>query len=193
MTDYKKLYDGIGKAAWGYLFIYFNINLGTVNILPTFVGYLLFLSAIKHLSGEERELKLLETLGAILMIWHLASWIASFAAIDLDGMLQVVDIIIGIINIYFHFQLLTNLASIAAKYQHEGDELDKRILNCRTFQTVMLTAVIILLYLTKWLNDFGIYASTLGAILYLIAGVILMKTLFDLRRCFAEKTEEENA
>lgn len=193
MIDRQKLYNGIDKAAWGYLFIYFNINLGTVNILPTFVGYLLFLCAIKHLADEERELKLLETIGSLLMIWHLASWVVSLAAIDLDGLLPIADIIIGVINIYFHFQLLTNLASIAAKYQHEGDELDKRILNCRTFQTVMLTAVIILLYLTKWLNDFGIYASTLGAILYLIAGVILMKTLFDLRRCFAEKTKEENA
>lgn len=191
MIDRQKLYNGIDKAAWGYLFIYFNINLGTVNILPTFVGYLLFHSAIKYLSDEEKELDLLNTLVGILTLWHIVSWFGDMISLDPGDLLPIVDIIISVINIYFHFQLLTNLASIAARYQHKGDELDKRILHCRTFQTVMLTIVIILLYLTKWLNDFGIYASSFVAILYLIAGVIMMKTLFDLRRCFADGTDTE--
>ncbi len=192
MTDRQKLYNGIDKAAWGYLFIYININLGTVNILPAFVGYMLFHSAIKCLKDEERELSLLETIVGILAVWHMASWVvASFAAIDINGIIPIADIIISVINIYFHFQLLTNLASIAAKYQPEGGELDRRILNCRTFQTIMLTAAIILLRLTSPDNIVGAYTSIGIAILYLIAAAILMKTLFDLRRCFAESSEEE--
>lgn len=46
MTERKTLYDGVSNAAWGYFFLYFNINLGAVNILPRFVGWLLFLAAI---------------------------------------------------------------------------------------------------------------------------------------------------
>lgn len=183
MTDHQKLYTGIGRAAWGYFFIYFNININSVSILPSFIGYLLFLSAINYLCDEERELELLRTLGIILTVWHIASWLASWAAIDLDGMLQVADIIIGVVNIYFHFQLLTNLASIAAKYQPEALELDKKLLHYRTLQTVMLTAVIILGYLAKWLDGFGMLISIVMLIVYLIAGILLMKALFDLRRC----------
>ena len=52
MTDYQKLYSGISKAAWGYFFLYFNINFNNVSILPSFVGYLLFLSAINLLKGK---------------------------------------------------------------------------------------------------------------------------------------------
>ena len=136
MTDYQKLYTGIGRAAWGYFFIYFDFNINTVSILPSFIGYLLFLSAINYLCDEERELNLLRTLVTILTVWHIASWLASWASIDLDGMLQVVDIIIGVVNIYFHFQLLTNLASIAAKYQSEDYELDEKLLRYRTLQTI---------------------------------------------------------
>ena len=33
MTDRKTLYDGISHAAWGYLFLYLDINLGTVSLL----------------------------------------------------------------------------------------------------------------------------------------------------------------
>lgn len=190
MIDRQKLYDGIGKAAWGYLFIYFNINLGSFNILPNFVGYLLFHSAIKELCDEERELDLLNTLVGILTLWHIASWIGDLIAFDLGDLIPIADIIISVVNIYFHFQLLTNLASIAAKYQPEGEGLDRRILNCRTFQTLMLTSAIILLYLADRLDVFGRYASLFVAILYLIAAAIMMKTLFDLRRCFAEKSEE---
>ena len=136
MTAYQKLYTGIGRAAWGYFFIYFDFNINTVSILPSFIGYMLFLSAINCLCEEERELNLLRTLGVILTVWHVASWLASWGSIDLDGMLQVVDIIIGVVNIYFHFQLLTNLASIATKYQSADDELDAKLLRYRTLQTV---------------------------------------------------------
>ena len=183
MTDYQKLYTGIGRAAWGYFFIYFDINLNTVSILPSFIGYLLFLSAINHLCDEERELNLLRTLGIILTVWHIASWFASFGAIKLDGMLPAVDIIIGVVNIYFHFQLLTNLASIAAKYQSEDHEFDAKLLRYRTMQTVMLTAVIVLGYLAKWQTELVTVISVGMIIVYLIVAILLMKALFDLRRC----------
>jgi len=183
MTDYQKLYTGIGRAAWGYFFIYFNINLNNVSILPSFIGYLLFLSAINCLCQEERELNLLRTLGVILTVWHIASWLASWGSIDLDGTLQVVDIIIGVVNIYFHFQLLTNLASIAAKHQSEDHEFDAKLLRYRTMQTVMLTAVIVLGYLAKWQTELVTVISVGMIIVYLIVAILLMKALFDLRRC----------
>ena len=50
MTDYQKLYDGISRAAWGYFFVYFDLNI--VDILPDFVGYILFLYAINLLQGS---------------------------------------------------------------------------------------------------------------------------------------------
>ena len=65
MTDRKTLYDGISHAAWGYLFLYLDINLGTVSVLPRFVGWLMFLSAIEKLKAERRDLALLRSLGKI--------------------------------------------------------------------------------------------------------------------------------
>ena len=191
MTDHKKLYTGIGRAAWGYFFIYFDLNINTVSILPSFIGYLLFLSAINYLCDEERELNLLRTLVTILSVWHIASWLASWISIDLDGMLQAVDIIVGAVNIYFHFQLLTNLASIAAKYQSDDDELDIKLTGYRTLQTIMLTSIIIIGYLAKWLPELVTVVSIGMMIVYLIAGILLMKALFDLRRIISSDDEED--
>ena len=192
MTDYIKLYKGIGRAAWGYFFVYFDLKFNAVSFTPSFIGFLLLLSAIDLLSEEERELNLLHTLGAILTVWNLVSWLASFAAIDLDGLLHVVDIVIGVSNIYFHFQFVTNLASIAAKYQSEGQELDAKLLAYRSVQTVMHTVAIVLINLTQRTDFLGEYTETIGvcativiAIMYLLITVLLMKALFELRKCLA--------
>ena len=190
MTDYQKLYSGISKAAWGYFFLYFNINFNNVSILPSFVGYLLFLSAIKLLKDEERELSLLHTLGVIMALWTGAEWLVSFVGLKLEGMWQFIDIIISLVNLYFHFQFLTNLASIAAKYQPEGYELDAKLLRYRTLQTVMLTAIEVVIRFHPWLTDVWTVISVCMLIVYLIAGICLMKALFDLRKCLLTNTIE---
>ncbi|MDD7740572.1 MAG: hypothetical protein SOT28_01090 [Fusicatenibacter sp.] len=190
MTDCQKLFSGISKAAWGYFFLYFNININNVSILPGFVGYLLFLSAIRLLKEEERELSLLNTLGIIMALWTGAEWLADFAGIRIEGMWQFIDIVIGLINLYFHFQLLTNLASIAAKYQPEGYELDAKLLRYRTLQTVMLTAIEIVICFQPWLSEVWTSLSVCMMVIYLIAGICLMKALFDLRGCLATTVSE---
>ena len=183
MTDYQKLYDGISRAAWGYFFLYFNININQVSLLPSFVGYLLFLSAISLLQEEQRELSLLRTMGILLVIWHGAEWVLSWVGSNLGGAWQFVDILVSLVNLYFHYQLLTNLASIAANHQPEGYALDGKLLRYRTLQTVMLTVIEIILLLQPWLSEFGVIISVLLSLVYLIAGICLMKALFDLRKC----------
>lgn len=190
MTNHQKLYSGISKAAWGYFFLYFNINFNNVSILPSFVGYLLFLSAINLLKDEERELSLLHTLAVIMALWTGVEWLASFVGLNLEGMWQFIDIIISLVNLYFHFQFLTNLASIAAKYQSEGYELDAKLLRYRTLQTVMLTAIEVIIRFQPWLSEAWTVISICMLIVYLIAGICLMKALFDLRKCLPTNTIE---
>ena len=190
MTDYQKLYSGISKAAWGYFFLYFNINFNNVSILPSFVGYLLFLSAINLLKDEERELSLLRTLAVIMALWTGVEWLESFVGLNLEGMWQFIDIIISLVNLYFHFQFLTNLASIAAKYQPEGYELDAKLLRYRTLQTIMLTAIEVVLCFQPWLSEAWTVISVCMVIVYVIAGICLMKALFDLRKCLPTNTIE---
>ena len=53
------------------------------------------------------------------------------------------DILISVMNIYFQFQFVTNLAAIAEKYQTEEDDLHGKMLKYRTWQTVILTVITI--------------------------------------------------
>lgn len=194
MKNLQSIYNGISKAAWGYFFIYFDFTFNGVSIFPSFVGYLFFLSAINRLSNEERELNLLKSLTLILISWHTALWISSWVSFNLDGRFPIIDAIICVVNLYFHFQFLTNLASIAAKYQPENASLDKKLLKYRTAQTIMLTVIFILYH---WVIAQFESFSAIILIGIIIANAIvclmLVVAMFALRRClpiYADGTEE---
>ena len=188
MTDYGKIYAGITKAIWGYFFLYFDINLGTVSILPSFVGYILFLKAIDLLKEEERELSLLKTLGYILTVWDAIEWLAKCVSYSFEGQWQFVTLIVALINMYFHFQFITNIATIATKHQVEGCEYNKKLLTCRTIQTLMLTVFIVITRFNFILEEIWVYVSFALAIIYIIVCIYIMATLNGLRKNL--KTED---
>lgn len=188
ITNIEKMRSGIFRIAWGYIFIYFNINIDAVSLLPAFVGYGLFLSAIGLLQDEERELSLLKPLACILLVWNAADWVLSWMGSEAIETWFLLDLLTGLINLYFQFQFLTNLASIAAKYQEPDRDCDTKLLTYRTWQTIMLTIVILIGILHPWLSEIWGYVSIGIGIVYVLFGICLIKTLFELRN--ALRTDE---
>ncbi len=190
MTDYNKIYDGISKAIWGYFFLYFNINFnigeGSVSIIPSFVGYIFFLKVIDLLKDEEQELSLLRTLGIVLAVWNVVEWFADCIAYNFGGQWQFVTLITGLVNLYFHFQFITNLASIARKYQQDNCIYDKDLLTCRTVQTILQTFFLIVSNLNYnfsfALDEVGFYATIILTLCYFIFLLGIVRTLVQLRK-----------
>ncbi|MBR2045362.1 MAG: hypothetical protein IJ958_04425 [Agathobacter sp.] len=136
MERKEQLCRAIKKIGWGYVFLYFNINLGTINIMPAWIGYILFYQAIRDgISQEEESAGLLKTIGIILGIYNGITWLLSMIAIPAEIFL--ISEVISVISLYYHFQLLTNLANIAKRYQCFQEE--KALLHLRTWQTILLT------------------------------------------------------
>lgn len=190
MINYRNLYLGISRVAWGYVFIYFDINIGSMSILPSFVGYILFMNALNILEEEERELSLLKIPCALLIIWNLAKWLFGLILLNIEGILLFLDIIVCLLTLYFHFQLLTNIASLAERYQGHGCCYDEKLLKYRSVQTVIFTAVMGITYVSSLISDIWAYISLLMAIIYIIVGIFLIKALFDLQKSFAEEDDE---
>ena len=186
-TEREALYKGASRAAWGYLFLYVDINLNAVSILPRFVGWLLFLSAVKHLSARRRDLALLRPLGILLALWHGVDWIASWLGTTLEGWFPPLDLIVGAASLYFQFQFLTDCAALAAEYQQPGEELDRRLLRWRTVQTVLITVTTLLSYPAEFFGGVWGYAATALAAVSFVVTLCLMAALFALRKLFSEK------
>lgn len=190
MTDRQTLYDALSKAAWGYFFLYFDINLGTISILPSFVGFLLFLSAIKLLKEERRDLELLRPLGTLLAAWHGIDWLFSCFGTTLDGRFPILDLIISLAAVYFHFQMLTDYAALAAQHQQPEQDLDRRLLKWRTRQTLLLTAMSLCAHPLRFLTDLWEPTLMVLALAGFITSLCIMFTLFDIRRLFRKAPDQ---
>lgn len=182
--DTEKLYSGTSRAAWGMFFLFFHINLGTLDLLPNFVGWLLLLWAIQLLGEEQRDLALLRPLGIGLSLYAFVDWLTVLLGATLK--LPLLDILSSIAQLYFLFQLLTDCAALASRYQMEGDDLDARILKWRNRQTVLSTLGFSLLYLPVEGVDWWETLLACLAVLTLCATLMSMFTLFALRKLFSE-------
>lgn len=178
------MYAGLSHAAWGYFFLNFDFNLGTVSIFPRFVGYILFFLAITKLADERRDLKLLRPLCILLGLWSAGDWALSWGGGDIDGHVLFLDLLIAAAGLYFQFQLLTDMAALAETYQ-EGD-LDARLRRRRTVYVVLVTVTALISALPEG-TLLGDWQSWIAVGLTLIACVVsltIMAGLFQLRRCF---------
>ena len=70
----EKLAGAVKFIAWGYILLHLNFNLGTLNILPNWLGYVLMLQALPILGNDEPSAPLLRPLGIILALWEGALW-----------------------------------------------------------------------------------------------------------------------
>lgn len=192
MTQYQQLYTGISRAAWGYVFLYFDFKLGTVSILPSFVGIFLFLSAIDLLKESRGDLLLLKPLGILLAAWHTGAWFSSWFETSLEQYFSILPIIINLASMYFHFQFLTDLAALATAYQQANAALDHRIIKWRTLHTLLLTVLSLISYPLKEFPHIQPFLLAVLAVCCCFTGFCIMAALFDLRLLFREDKNISN-
>ena len=174
-------YRGLTKIAWGYVFLHLNFNLNTLNLLPNWVGYLLFFSAIILLGDQLRDLTLLKPFCILLGVGELVDWLTVlFTGGALVEQFFLLDALLTCISLDFHFQLLTALAILAAAAGGSGGDLR----TCRNVDAVLRTLLCLPLPWEDW--------DTLGTLILmgvLVVGIIVMFCiiwqLFRLRKRFS--------
>ena len=180
MTDYKELSNKIRRVGWGFVFILFDINIGTVSILPKWVGYMMIISALPVLASQVPSAKLLKPLGVALAIYSGAEW--AMKIISLDYSIAVISVLIMCILVYFNFQLFTNLAEIAEKHSCPQQ---KGLLKLRTalIITEVVTNIILLVVRISTDNDdFTYFIPIIMVIIQLIMMLCICVNIFSLAK-----------
>ncbi|SCJ58569.1 Uncharacterised protein [uncultured Eubacterium sp.] len=171
--------DAIEKISWGYIFIYISLNLGTVNIFPAWAGFLLIYLSLDAVAEMQPSAKLLKPFALLLMAEDLAEWVLNIFSMTPD--LYWIDVFANVIILYFHFQLLTNLANIA---EGQGSQYTGRLKKLRSVQTVFMT-VIALIPVSKraaiTLAESGVVAFGIG-LFSVIVMLVICVTLFQYKR-----------
>lgn len=182
MTKQQKLYKGISKAAMGFFFVFFNFSINKIDLLPSFIGYLFFLSAIEYLKEEERDLSLLRIMGIMLFFWNLVHWILCWFDVYFIGFWKFIVIVFDITELYFLFQMLTDLSSIARRYQPENYLLDKKIIVYRTIETIITTIITGVWFFSVSSSPFWILISLVLSVISFVAVICIILVLMDLRK-----------
>ncbi|OUQ56378.1 hypothetical protein B5E56_12925 [Flavonifractor sp. An112] len=174
-------YRGLTKIAWGYVFLHLNLNLGTLNVLPNWVGYLLFFFAITLLGDQLRDLTLLKPFCILLGARELADWLAVFATGQtLMGQFFLLNALLTCIGLYFHFQMLTDLALLAEAAGESGGGLR----TCRNVDAVLRTLMFLPLPWEEW-DTLGTLILMGVLVVWIIVMFCIIWQLFRLRKKFA--------
>lgn len=133
-VDYEKLRSGVKTIGVGFLFIYLNLHLGRLNVLPNWVGYLLIREACDDIGEQEPSILLLKPLAALLAAYEGVLWLCRL--FNINFAVPAVDVVISVVLLYFNYQLATNLGDLAAHLQMEEAE---RFYCLRIWQAALTT------------------------------------------------------
>ena len=113
--------SALSRIAWAYLLIHLHFRLNNLDLLPDWAGYLLIFSAIGLLAGELRDLPLLRPFCILLGAVSGVDWLSFLlTGAEFTGRFFLLSALITCVALYFHFQLLTDLAALADRRSGEG-------------------------------------------------------------------------
>ena len=179
MTYHERLSKQLYNIAAAYFMLHIDFTLFFVNVFPDWLGYIFILNALKTIGEEEPSIMLLRPLCIVLIVWEGMKWIAAMLGASMS--IALLDIIVLVVQLYLHFQLLTNLANVALNHGSVQSYNNLRIY--RTVRTVLATAVYLL---TPWM-DANHWINITMLSIYVIAGLLICRDLY----CFSEEIRSE--
>lgn len=177
----KALSSAVKRIAISYVFIYFNINISAVDILPDWLGYFMIVSVLPVLSEKEPSAGLLKPFGIAIGIWNIVSLALKITAVPWN--LTLISLIFSIITIYFYFQLITNIASLDIEQSKR-----KRLLALRTATVLLHTVLTLSLFIPTAINTEAYsYIIILLSVPQIILCFWIAGELFGLSKLLKEK------
>ena len=206
MKSWKRhsLYVALTRLAWGYGLLYLQLVFRgdryldlvapeyapalewweqVIFALPYYLGYIPIIASLPGIALCERSAKLLRPLGWTLLALEGARWLYALCG-GSSGMWfgYVYGVLLCVLTLYFHFQLLTNLANIAGHFSRE------RAHNLRLVRTLSLI-VITLCSLPLPIADLGWDPWLVTGIILIIAAFLILTArneILGLRREIVE-------
>ena len=164
----KTYVHNLSRIAWAYVFLLIDFSMSvndfSINVLPGWVGFLLIFLALPSVEEQEPSASLLRPLVILLGLWEVIRWVGTLVTGSVFD-IPLLTLILSALSMYFHFQFLTNLSSIAQT--HGLLEDSEKLLHLRTGLT-LFTAIVTILYFLNLLELFqGVFLGLflLGAIL----------------------------
>lgn len=197
------LYVSLTRLSWGYGLLYLQLVFQggryldlvapeytlppewweqVIFAMPYYLGYVPIIAALPGIALCERSAKLLRPLGWTLLELEGGRWLYALCGGRAEVWFgYVYGVLLLVLTLYFHFQLLTNVAGIAGHFSRE------RAANLRLLRTLNL-AVTVLFALPLPIEDLGWDPWLITGIMLFAAAFLALITrseLLELRRTAA--------
>lgn len=165
----KTYSQSIKDIAWAYILLCFHFKIVTIDLLPDWYGYYLIYTALPVMEKRAPSVGLLKNFVVFMTGYEAVEWFLQIFGVELDT--YILSLFIGVVYIYTHFQLLTNLADIA---RQDSSEYSIPIRQLRSFVIVGVT-------ITNIINSFfpNIWLVYGIAIINILIFTILSAQLFS--------------
>lgn len=173
--NYEKLRSAVKAIGFGYAFLYLNLNLGRVNLLPNWVGYLLIRETCDDIGEQEPSIVLLKPLAALLAGYEGVLWLCKLFAVSVS--IPAVEVVIAVVSLYFHYQLMTNLGDLA-DHLHLSER--DRLYSIRIWQAA-LTTLLGVPVLKNLCAQTGLLVAAFIVFVRVVVGIIYLEG--SLREC----------
>ena len=186
--DIKK---GLSFVAFGFLFTLVNFNLtlngSSLNVMPDFVGWILFYFAFDRLGTYISDKKYLKWISLILALLTAALWIFELAKPELN--VDIFNTATTAAAAFYMFILFGVLENIAKDYNSSRTDTIRmlKILNLGLYIAFIVFALVY--YFTRE-NTFAVITAFIGIVM-LVAAIFTAFVLFGLRKEVKEYMPEE--
>lgn len=175
----EKLAKTIRLIGWGFVLIFLNFNIGTLNLVPSWLGYLLFVSALSDLKKESSAPRLKD------FAWLLVGLDFFYWVLECFGLKEAAAffyVIPAAVSIYFDFKFFTFLAEIAGRNCCPEEE---KLLVLRSANVAMAAAALVITPLL------GLGLGRALFMAYALAALILVPYTLYVLFSFAKSLEKE--
>lgn len=167
--DIKK---GLTYVAYGFLFTLININLNfngtSINIIPDFVGWILFFLAYDKLGTYTNDKSFLKWGFLIMAVYTGVTWILGFTSSEMD--LGIINTVFGVLSTVLMFILFGSLEMVAHDYDPAREQT--------IYMLKMLNLVLGIVFVVFGLIMAGTQSNIMGVLTILIGVALLVLAIY---------------
>ncbi len=186
--DLDNLIKAVGLLAWGMVFQLFHITINEFDLLPDFVGFILYLVAYSKIPFYTQKHKALVPLAAILLAKELIVGYL-YMAENLGSFFEdfpMLSIAITVLSIIYMFVMFRLLEEIARDYYFET-----RANAIHTGMMIYVIGLCVAQALVFFLGDWGMGSiGVLLSICVIVAGIYVLVQTFGLKNDLIRESEK---
>ena len=173
----------INKIFWGFLFLFININIGPIDIMPSVIGYLLIASGITTMEEDNSMLKEARMVSYILAIMSLIVSILKLKGIDVglfesSIVVKVLGWTLSVVNLILIFMLTQGMKMYLA-YSNNNDIIAEYNYRWHFLAVVFCISIAVNSFVMNYKDDvdfFSLIMSFFQVIAYIVFAAILRRT-----------------